>query len=79
MFFFNGSKMLKKPLNMNLCIASLRQMNSSPPSAAYMSLWTGPAMVQVMACRLFGVKPLPEPMPTYCQLGPQEHTSVQFE
>ena len=27
------------------------------------------ALVQVMACRLFGAKPLPEPMLAYCQLG----------
>ena len=32
----------------NVCI------NSSPPSAAYMRQWTGSALVQVMACRLFG-------------------------
>ena len=36
--------------------------NSSPPSAAYMRQWTGSALVQVMAWRLFGAKPLPEPM-----------------
>ena len=42
--------------------------NSSPPSAAYMRQWTGSALVQVMACRLFGAKPLPEPMLTYRQL-----------
>ena len=28
----------------------------------------GPAFVQVMACHLFGAKPLPEPMLVYCQL-----------
>ena len=27
-----------------------------------MRQWTGSALVQVMACRLFGAKPLPEPM-----------------
>ena len=43
-------------------------LNSYPPSAAYMHQWTGSALVQVMACRLFGAKPLPEPMLTYCQL-----------
>ena len=32
-----------------------------------------------MACRLSGAKPLPEPMLTYCQLDPQEQTSVKFE
>ena len=36
--------------------------NSSPPSAAYMRQRTGSALVNVMACHLFGAKPLPEPM-----------------
>ena len=35
---------------------------SSPPSTAYMRRWTGSALVQVMACRLVGAKPLSEPM-----------------
>ena len=37
-------------------------INSSPPSAAYMRQWTGSALVQIMACRLFDAKPLSEPM-----------------
>ena len=32
-----------------------------------------------MACRLFGAKPLPEPMLTYCHLGSLEQASVIFE
>ena len=55
------------------------KFNSSPPSAAYMRQWTGSSLVQVMACRLFGAKPLPEPMLTYCQLDSWEHISVKFE
>ena len=35
-------------------------VNSSPPSATYMHQWTGSALVQVMACRLFSAKPLPK-------------------
>ena len=35
--------------------------------------------MQVMVCRLFGTKPLPEPMFTYCRLDPQEQISVKFE
>ena len=54
-------------------------LNSSPPCAAYMRQWTGSALVQIMACRLFGAKPLPEPMLTYCRLDPSEQTSVKFE
>ena len=30
--------------------------------------WTRSELVKVMACRLFGAKPLPEPMLVYCQL-----------
>ena len=55
------------------------QMNSSPHSAAYMRRWTGSSLVQVMACRLFGAKPLPEPMMAYCQLDSWEQISVKFE
>ena len=43
---------------------------SSPPSAAYIRQWPGSALVQVMACRLSGAKPLPEPVLTYHQLNP---------
>ena len=53
--------------------------NSSPPSATYMHQWTGSKLVQVMACRLFGAKSLPELMLTYCQLDPEEQTSVKFK
>ena len=45
-------------------------LNSSPPSAAYMCKWIGSALVQIMACRLFGAKPLSEPMLEYCWLDP---------
>ena len=45
-------------------------INLSSPSAAYMRQWFGSALVQVMACRLFGAKPLLlEPVLTYCQLN----------
>ena len=45
-------------------------VNSSPPSASYLHWCTGSALVQVMACHLFGTKPLPEPMLGYCQMDP---------
>ena len=54
-------------------------VNSSPPSAVYMRQWTGPSLVQIMACRLFSAKPLPESMLVYCQLDPWEQVSVKFE
>ena len=50
----------------------------SPPSAAYMRQWSGSALVQIMACRLDGAKPLSEPMLMYCQLDPREHISMKF-
>ena len=33
-------------------------INSSPPSATYKCQWIGSALVRIMACRLFGAKPL---------------------
>ena len=54
-------------------------IKSSPPSVAYIRKWTESALVQVMACRLFGAKPLPEPMLPYCQLDYWEQNSVKFE
>ena len=53
-------------------------INSSPPSAAYMGWWIGLALVQIMACRLFGAKPLSKPILGHCQLDPMEQTSVKF-
>ena len=45
-------------------------LNESFPSATYMCQWTGSVLLQVMACRLFGAKPLPEPIMTYSQMDP---------
>ena len=46
--------------------------------AAYMRQWIGSALVQIMACRLIGAKPLTKPLLAYCQLDPYEQTSVKF-
>ena len=54
-------------------------INASPPSAVYRHQWIGSALLQVMACRLFGAKPLPEPMLDYCHLDSWEQISVKFE
>ena len=40
------------------------------PSAAYMRQWIGSTLVRIMACCLFGVKPLSKPMLSYCQVDP---------
>ena len=52
--------------------------HTSPPSAAYMCQQIGPALFQIMACRLFGTKPLSKPMLGYCQLDLQGQTSLKF-
>ena len=49
------------------------------PSAAYMRQCTWLSLVQVVACRLFGAKPLPEPMLLICQSDPWEQVSVKLE
>ena len=44
---------------------SILDANSLRLSDAYMRRWTGSSLVQIMACRLFGAKPLSEPMLEY--------------
>ena len=68
---------LSYPLSSMIIIS--QRVNSSSPSAAYMRQWTGSSLVQVMACRLFGVKQLPEPMRPNRQLDSWEQISVKFE
>ena len=41
--------------------------NSSPPSATYMRQWIGSALVLIMACRIFGTKPVSQLLPGICQ------------
>ena len=57
----------------------LHRVNSSAPSAAYMHQWIGSALVQIMACRLLGAKPLFQSVLAYCQLDSREQISVKFE
>ena len=52
--------------------------NSSPLSVAYMRQLIGSALVQIMACRLFGAKPLSKAMLEDCQVDPWEQTAVKF-
>ena len=47
-------------------------------SDTYMLQHSIPTLVQIMACRLYSVKPLSKPMLPYCQLDPEEHISVKF-
>ena len=48
------------------------------PSAVYMRQWTRSALFQVMACRLFGAQPLPEPMLLNFLLDSRVQISVNF-
>ena len=56
-------------LCMMIIFSNLKHFNSSPPSATYMHQWIMSALVQIMACRLYGTKPLSKPMLGYCPLG----------
>ena len=56
-------------IHTRLCDSLLR-INLSPPKAAYMHQWTGSALVQIMACRLIGAKPLSKLILGYCQFDP---------
>ena len=50
---------------------SLRIMfNPSSHSVEYMRQWIGSALFQIMACRLFGAKPLSKLALGFCQLEP---------
>ena len=59
-------------MSISAILFRLQCVNSSPPNAAHMHHWNGSALVQVMACCLFGTKPLPASMLAYCQLDSWE-------
>ena len=44
-----------------------------------MRQWKVSPLVQIMACRLVGAKPFPEPRMVYCQLDAQEQVSMKLE
>ena len=48
----------------------IMSINSLRPSDAYIRQWNKPSLVQLMACRLYGAKPLSEAMLEYFQLDP---------
>ena len=53
-------------------------ISSSPPSATDMHQWIGSALVQIMACRLFGAKPLSKPMLIFLSIRPLEANFSDF-
>ena len=48
--------------NMASGIEKNSSMLTHPPSAVYLRQWIRSAMIQIIACRLFGAKPLSKPM-----------------
>ena len=70
--YLSGTKYFEQHCSKHWLSASLASthINSSPPSAAYMCQWIGSVVVQIMACRLFSAKTLPQPILGYCQLDP---------
>ena len=62
-FFSNGTR-------------PFEQFNSYPPSAAYMRQWIGSVLIYIMACRLFGAKPLSKPVLGHCQWNFNQNTNL---
>ena len=56
----------------------LHATQSLRPSDANTRQWGSSSLVGVMVCRLFGAKPLPEPMRLYCQFNPKEQHSPKL-
>ena len=65
-------------LKLLLIFARSWWVNSLRLSYAYMRQDNITKLLQIMACRLVGAKPLSEPMLEYYQFEPWEQTSVKF-
>ena len=74
-FIVSNSSILTISIHVLQCYSE----DSSPPSAAYMRQGIGSALVQIMACRQFGAKPLSKPLLDYYQLDPWEQSSGKFQ
>ena len=62
-----GKQYAFQRMSVNLSWVEIKtsSLNSLEQGDAYMRQWTGPSLDQIMACRLFGAKPLSETMQTY--------------
>ena len=65
-------------INLTTTVVILNPFNSLGPGDTYVYQWTGPSMVQVLACHLCGAEPLPESMLNYCELDHWKLISVKF-
>ena len=63
-------KVSKCAISSNAHHRNENMVNSSPLSNAYKRQWIGSALVQIMACRLFGAKPSSKPMLRLLSIGP---------
>ena len=66
--FFLGDLLVVSQVTILPGITGRSMVNSLRPNDAYMRHQTSTSLVQIMACCLFGAKPLSKPM-MYCQLG----------
>ena len=73
-----GTPVLNQAIGISVRLWNLKSLDSLRPSDAYMHQYNRSTLVHIMANRLFGAKPLSEPMLPYCQLDPKEHISVKF-
>ena len=56
------------------------KINTLRHGDAYLRRWTGLSLVQIMACCLFGAKPLPETKLEYCPFNPQvQKNTMEFQ
>ena len=63
-----------------------KQFRPNPPNyeyqlnwwRIYVYYWTRPSLVRVMACRLFGIKPLPQTTLTHCKSEASKHFPGKF-
>ena len=58
--------------------AIIGNINSNPLGAVYMRHWIGTALIQIMACRLFGAKPLSKPILGDCHLDSWDKIQWNF-
>ena len=61
-----------------LRIATLYPINTLRLSDTYMYQWTASSLVQVMACHICGVKPLPGPVKAFCQFDTWKQILLKF-
>ena len=69
-----------KNTQIDICLSPLmiKYFNSLGLGDAYVRHWTGSSLVHVMACRLFGAKPVFESMMSYSPMDPWEQSPENF-